>query len=567
MHASITDTRQRLWVLAGAVLIVLVTVLAYGPAIHGGYIWDDREYVWDNGALRSAGGLHAIWCAPRSTPMYCPLTFTTFWLEYQLWGVTALGYHITNVALHVINSLLVWALLRRLAVAGAFFAAAIFALHPVHVESVAWVTERKDVLCAMFYLLTTLVWLRFVEHRRWYSYALAFVLFVSAMLSKPIACTLPPVLLLLAWWKEPARWRREIPYVVPLLVIGIALGLVTVWRQRFDTPDILPGPWRLSLLERALLAGRAVWFYVGKLLWPTNLMTIYPLWKIDAGAPQQYVFPVAALAVLAGLWLYRQRLGAAPFVAAAYFVMTLGPVLGLLNFAWTSYVFDHLQYLPSIGLIALFAAFASGVAARTGMSARVCAVGAAAPLLVLVLLTWSQGKIYRSEESLWRANLAQNPQAWMAQYNLGTLLMEQGKTEEAVEHLEAAVRINPDYGQAHKNLGTIFAGQGKLDDAIRHFAEVVRIEPSVADGQSNWGLALAMQGKLDEAIQHYRTALQINPNHLMAHYNLGHALEARGAIGDAIDQYAAAVRINPDSAEARESLQRALARRAAGQPQ
>lgn len=542
--------------IAGALLIVVLTSLAYVPAIRGGYIWDDREYVWANDALRSLEGLRQLWLAPM-VGLYSPLTVTTFWLEYHVWGVAPLGYHVTNVALHIVDALLVWALLRRLAIGGALFAAGIFALHPVHVESVAWIAERKDVLSAFFSLLTLLVWIRFVERGGWRSYALASALFVCALLSKAVACTLPLVLLLLAWWKG---WRWNLAYVMPLLLVSLGFGILTVSFEQAAAP--VPS---FPLVERVLVAGRAAWFYAEKLLWPVHLMTMYPHWDVDAGTSWQYGFPAAALAVVGALWWLRARIGKAPLVALLFFLITLAPVLGFVPAAYLKvyYVADHLQYFASIGPIALFAGVLAHVAHRLAIR-PVWRTALAAPLvLALAELSWQQGRFYRDAETLWRHAVASNPDAWDAEYNLGTLLMEQGKLGEAIPHLEATIRLNPEWFRAQTNLGIILARQGKFDEAARLFAEAVRLQPHSADGERSWGLVLAMQGKPDEAIAHLNRALDIDPRHLAAHYDLGLLLEAQDKLDAAISHYAAATQIDPQRADLTAELQRALAKRQA----
>lgn len=584
------------WEIVGTILLVTMTAVAYIPAIRGGYVWDDRLYVWSNPLLGSVKGLRDIWFVPSSTPMYCPLVFTTFWLEHHLWDVMATGYHIVNVALHIVNAWLVWRILRRLSVAGGFLAAAIFALHPVHVQSVAWISERKDVLSALFYLLTVLVWLRFVETRQWWRYGLAVVLFACAMLSKPIACTLPLVLLLVAWWKEPATWQREIRPVLGLLAVAIPLAILTMWR--LDEPDLIAGQWTLSPLGKVLVAGRAVWFYVWKLLWPVNLMTFYPIWNIDVLAAWQYAFPIAVLSVLGALWWWRSRIGAAPLLAVLYFVITLGPVLGFVSFAYSGYVFDHFLYLPCLGLMALFSALLIRATARFGAPRpRVVAVIAAPLLLALGVLTWRQAAMYRDIDTFWRVNLEKNADALMPNYNVGTTMLEQDRVDEAAVYFENALRAAPTHAPSHvnlayvldrqgnseqarvhyaeavrlapgnvlarDNLGMLLVKQGKLDEAIEQFAQEARLRPNDPAGHVNWGIALALQGKLDEAVQHYSLAVQIAPNHAAAHYNWGQALEAQGKLDEAIEQYSVAVQLKPERADLRESLQRAIARRQA----
>ncbi len=341
-----------------ALVLIVATLAAYVPAMQGGFIWDDDDYVTDNAALRSLAGLAAIWLQPGAVPQYYPLTFTSLWLDYQLWGVAPAGYHVVNVLLHGTNAVLVWLVLRRLALPGAWLAAMVFALHPVHVESVAWITERKNVLSGAFYLGALLAYLRFAglgapaaEAERWRSYALAVALFVCALLSKTVTCTLPAVILLLLWWKRGRVTRAEASATVPLFVVGACLALVTIWMERTHV-GAQGAAWLLSPIDRALIAGRAVWFYAATLAWPHPLTFVYPRWEIDAGAWWQYLFPLAAAAVTALLFFARARIGRGPLVAVLCFGVTLAPALGFVDVYPMRYSFvaDHYQYLASVAV-------------------------------------------------------------------------------------------------------------------------------------------------------------------------------------------------------------------------
>ena len=347
------------WILG--LFLVAATVLAYQPVWHAGFIWDDDVYVTNNLTLRSVDGLRQIWCKLTATPQYYPLVHTSFWLEYHLWGLNPVGYHVVNVLLHALAAILLWRVLVRLQLPGAWLAAGIFALHPVAVESVAWVTERKNVLAAVFYFAAALAYLRgrrrerMAESKsgvslRWYF--LAFALFVAALLSKTTACSLPAAMLLVIWWKRGRIAGRDVWPLLPFFAAGVALGLVTSWLER--THVGAQGPeWAFSFPERCLIAGRAVWFYAGKLFWPANLTFIYPRWQINTGAWWQWIFPVAALAVVAVLWRLRRRIGRGPLVAVLFFGGTLLPALGFTNVYPMRYSFvaDHFQYLASVGLI------------------------------------------------------------------------------------------------------------------------------------------------------------------------------------------------------------------------
>ncbi len=372
-------------------LLVLATLLAYWPALRGGLIWDDSAHI-TRPDLRSLSGLSRIWFELGATQQYYPLLHSAFWIEHRLWGGTVLGYHLANVLLHASAALLVVLIVRRLQIPGAWLAGFIFALHPVCVNAVAWISEQKSTLSAVFYLGAALAYLHFDQTRRKTQYALALGLFVLALLAKTVTATLPAALLVVFWWRRGRLdWRRDVRPLIPWLIMGASAGLFTAWVERkFIGAE---GPeFSLSLLDRCLLAGRVIWFYFAKLIWPGNLVFIYPHWTIDASLWWQYLFPFAVLVVAAALLLLARR-WRGPLAGFLFFAGTLFPVLGFLNvypFIY-SYVADHFQYLASLGIIVpLSAAMALG-AGRFPSSARALAWAPAVALLAtLGMLSWRQ---------------------------------------------------------------------------------------------------------------------------------------------------------------------------------
>jgi tetratricopeptide (TPR) repeat protein len=565
---------------AGLALLVL-TAAAYLPAMRGGFVWDDDDYVTANRTLRSVGGLARIWLEPGAVPQYYPVTFTSLWAEYRLWGASATGYHVTNVLLHAGAAVLLWRVLLWLAVPGAWLAAAIFALHPVHVESVAWITERKNVLSAVFYLGAALAYLRaalptgspLVNPGL---YAVSLALFLCALLAKTVTCSLPIALALLLWWKRGRLGRREIVPLLPLAGLGLALALVTVWMERYHV-GARGVHWDLSLVDRSLIAGRALWFYAGKLVWPTRLTFIYPRWQIEAAAWWQYLFPAAALAVILALAAARRRIGSGPLVAVLFFAVTLVPALGFIDVYPMRYSFvaDHFQYHASLGPIVLAAAMLAGGIAdrrvRTGIAASL--------LLVLGVLTWRQGHVYRDLHALWEDTLAKNPGAAMAHVNLGMVWYQEGRPDRAAEHFTAALRLDPadaevhgDLGMAlaaagrtaealaafresirldprdprpHNNLANTLAGEERTSDAIAEYTEAIRLDPRYADAHNNLANVLARTGRSDDAMAHYAEALRADPEFVEAHHNLGILLAQRGRVAEALAHHEAALRAKP----------------------
>jgi tetratricopeptide (TPR) repeat protein len=472
------------------------------------------------------------------------------------------GYHLVNILLHALNAILLWQVLRRLEIQGAWWAAAIFALHPVQVESVAWITERKNVLSGMFYLMAMLAWFRFrpltasetAGARDWRSYLLATLLFLCALLSKTVTCSLPAVIVLLTWWKRGRIGRRDILALIPLFILGAVLGLTTLWMEKHHVGA--GREWTLSLLQRCLLAGRALWFYAGKLCWPYPLTFIYPRWTIDASAWWQYLFPLAALVIPITLWLLRRRIGWGPLVAVLCFAGNLVPALGFFDvypFIY-SFVADHFQYLASMALIALAVSTGTTIFKRIGQLGWYLGMFTVAAVLIMFgVFTWRQARVYKSLETLWRDTLTKNPDAWMAHNNLGTVLVSQGKVSEAMAQFVAALRIKPD-AEPHNNLGAALASQDKIAEAIVEYMAALRIDPDYAEAHNNLGAALASQGKVSEAITEYMAALRIDPEYAKAHNNLGLALANWGRLPEGIEQYEQALRIRPDYPEAHYNL-------------
>jgi tetratricopeptide (TPR) repeat protein len=529
---------QRQASLLAAASLLAITAAAYAGVAWCGFVWDDDLRVTENATLRSLDGLRRIWLEVGANKQYYPLVFSSFWVEYQLWGADPVGYHLVNLALHAAASVLFWRVLLALGVPGAWLAAAVFALHPVHVESVAWISERKNLLSGVLYLASALAYLRDAEAdergepRASRLYAASLALFLCALLAKTVACTLPAALLLALWWKRGRVARRDALALLPFFALGIGLGLVTVWLERSEV-GASGAAWDLSWPERFLIAGRAVWFYLGKLVWPSPLIFNYPRWRIDSGAPWQYLYPLAALAAVAALWSLRRRLGRGPLAAWLFFGGTLLPALGFFDVypMRFSFVADHYQYLASLGPIALAAAAAAAGAQRLGAPGRPLAwVCAALLLATLGTMTARRIPVYEDVESLWLDTLRQNPGSYLAHYNLAELLRKRGDLDAAIRHFRASMKAAPDLAMAYNNLAGV----------------------------------LAARGEIEAALQHYRRALEIQPDYGLARANLAKLLLDRGDLEPAIVQLEEAVRSLPERADLRLALARALAK--AGRP-
>ena len=546
-----------------AVVLAAVTIFAYRPAWHGGFLWDDDAYIINNELLTAANGWQRIWFSLDSPSQYFPFTYSTFRLEHALWGLNTTGYHWVNLLLHVGNALLVWAVLARLKVPGWWLAAAIFALHPVQVESVAWITERKNVLMGFFFLLTLLAWIAFADERtrrRWIFYCLALICYVLALSAKATACTLPAALFLILWLQKRPITMGRLIQIVPFIVLGVGMGLLAVWWERYHQGTNRDVFTFLGPIERILVASRAVWFYLSKLFWPSNLTFIYPRWNISPAHVVDYIWLLAGVAAGVAIYFLRRYVGRSVEVAAAFFVAMLIPVLGfimLFTFRYT-FVADHYQYLACIGPIALASA---GIVTLSDRFTHYRAVIVSAALLVVAsfgTLTWRQAATYSDIETLWRTTLARNPECWMAHTNIGIVFLQQGKIDDAIAHYRLALQMQPDSWDAEYNLGTALVAKGQVDDAILHCERAVGMRPTDPDAQVSLGNALFAKGRIDEAIAHYQKAITAQPDHFLARYSLGHALLEKGELEGAIQVCRIALLLRPSDADCQTTLAIAL---------
>jgi len=539
-------------------LFFLAVIVAYLPVWHAGFIWDDDRYVTSNPLLSAPDGLRRIWFSQDAPSQYVPLVYTTFRLEYSLWGLHATGYHLDNVLLHSINAVLLWRLLKRLGLPGSWLAAAIFALHPINVESVAWISERKNVLSLLFSLLAVRAWVEFLEEQKahtWRPYVLSLIFYLFALFSKATACTLPVGLLLLFWLKHKPVDRARLLQLAPFVAFGVGIGFLVMWWERHHQ-GTEGGVFSMGLPERFLVAGHAVWFYVGKLFWPANLTFIYPQWIITPANPLAYGW-LTACAVAGGVvWYLRWYVGRALEVAVLFFVATLSPLLGfvmLYTFKYT-FVADHYQYVAAIGIMSLTAAGITMALRRLPKRlAFIQPLACGTLLLLLATLTWRQAGIYLNQETLWRDTLKKNPACWMAEVNLGDQLVREGQIENGIAHYNKSLEIksNPD---AHYNLGVVLGRQGNLDDAVLHLTEAVRLDPSNFKAHNNLGIVLNGMGHPDEAISHFEKALAINSRFKTAYINLAVALNKKGQIDDAIGCLKKALALDPNDSEAQRFL-------------
>lgn len=523
----LTRALQQRWLFLPALWVT--TLVTYRPVWYGGLVWDDAGHLTRPG-LRSLGGLWRIWFDLSGAQQYYPVVYSTFWVFHRLWGDETLGYHLVNISLHSISAFLVALILWRLRVPGAMLAATIFALHPIEVESVAWMSELKNTLSGVFYLAAALAYLRFDERRERWAYGLALLLFMVAMLSKTVTATLPAALLVVFWWQRGRlNWTRDVKPLLPFFAIAVVGGALTSWVEHSHV-RASGHDFERTLIERTLTAGRAIWFYLGTLLWPTKLAFIYPKWDVHADDWRQYLYLFALLAGIALLWLIRRRTRA-PLAVALLFCGTLLPALGFVDvysFRY-SFVADHFQYLAGIPVIVLFSAGVVGlVSALARSDVRAEPILMLAFGLPLALMSARQSRDYLDADRLFRATLERNPQCWMCHTNLAVSLLEEDAPDrlgEALEHLQASLRINPNNPETHNNMGGALQQVGRFKDAIAEHQLALRLDPQLWRAALALGVAHEQLGQLAEAAEAYRAALQVRPNDIGIRRRLDAVLE------------------------------------------
>src|SRR2546428_563383 len=562
------------------VLIALVTLAAFLPTLQNQFVnWDDHENLLDNPHYRGLGRAHLRWMWTTHMGHWIPLTWMTFGLDYLLWGMNPVGYHLTSLLLHVTNAVVFFFVVRRILTlalpspaershalaVSAGFAALVFAIHPLRVESVAWVTERRDVLSGLFYLLTILVYLRASERGGYWPSVAAFV---CALPSKSVVVNLPVVLLILdvyplrrlggavGWWSEPAR--RVYVEKIPFVLLAAAASAIALWAQL--SHNTMVSVVQLSAPGRLAVSVYGLSFYLWKMVAPVNLSPLYELPPtVNPWAPPFIVSYGVVLAITAIVLAFRRRVPGLPAAWVVYIVVLL-PVLGIFQ-SGPQITADRYTYLAGLGWAILAGAGLLSCWHATRFLIPSCAVCLIAGLGVL---TWNQVQVWRDSEQLWSHAAAIDPRSPVGQYSWGLALAQEGKLTEAIEHYTTALRIKPDYADAHINLGIALAQQGKLAEASEHYQQALHSKPDSADAHASWGLALAQQGKRAEAIDHYRQALQIKPGSAEVHIIWGTALADRGRLAEASEHYRQALQIQPDHAAAQSNLLNVLRRLGTG---
>jgi Tfp pilus assembly protein PilF len=565
----VLTTRQQTVMWAG--ILALITITAYLPTLRNGFIWEDDDYVTNNLTLRSVKGLARLWLRPRDTPQYYPVVHTTFWIEYRLWQLSPVGFHTINMFLHASTAILLWQVLKRLNVPGAWVAAAVFAVHPVNVESVGWVTQRKNVLSCAFLLAAMLAYFRYSppeelarpkklsseqRNERWKWYAIAFGLFLLALFSKTVTCSLPAVLVIVFWWKRGrVGWRDVLP-LMPFFVVGACAGLLTAYLEKVHV-GAEGLEWDLTLPQRFTVAGHALVFYVKKLFFPYPLMFIYPRWNPDAHVLKEWLYLAAVVVVILALFLLRHRITRGPVAAVLLFVGMIFPALSFFDVypMRFSFVADHFQYHASMPITALVVALITVGLSKYRDTGKYIGIGLLTVVLTTyVLLVWWRLKAYENNRTIWTDTITKNPACWVAYNNLAKLKVEEGDVGGAIENYRSALKLFPNYAMAHTNLGALLYREGYANEALAHTRRALELMPEFSQAYLNLGKMLVKTGHPEEGFAHLKKAVELQPGYALAHLEWGDLLAERGDFAGAIAQYDAALKIHPEYVEAHNNL-------------
>jgi len=583
------------------IILLAVVIVAYIPALKADYVWDDNDHLTENPHLLDFAGLKRIWTS--SAGVYYPLVLTSFWIMRRFFNLHPFPYHLLNILIHFFNACLIWAVARELKLKGGLLACAIYALHPVHVESVAWITELKNTQSAFFYLLSIWAFLRFYKlhtfkaganpppsKKKYRLYAFSLVFFILALLSKTSTVMLPVALILALWWINRSYSLKPALYTIPFFVLSLASSVWTMWEQKYHAG--VTGPeWDFTILERILLASRQIWFYLQKLIVPHPLVFIYPRWEADTASILWYIPLAGIIIALLVLFWKRHSWGRGYLLGFGYFGALLFPTLGFIDmyFMRFSFVADHFQYLASIAPIVMFSHLVGKrIESSPGKQKQLVLVICGAILLIFSIITFRQSRSYKDEQTLWKDTIRKNPGCWLAHNNLGEILARRGDMNRAFSHFkeayelkndyeaacynlgtfaliekdynraisfyEKAIRARWDYALAHNNLGNALSGMGRTSEAIEHYKEAARIDPSFPEPYFNLGNTFFKMEKFREAIANYKKTLEIEPRHADAHCNLGVALLELGENKEGAFHLHEATRINPSHAVANRAL-------------
>jgi tetratricopeptide (TPR) repeat protein len=515
-------------------ILFAITLLAYIPTYSAGWAWDDDDHITNNMDLKTVGGIKDIWLVPGSLPQYYPLTHSVWWLEYRLWGLAPAGYHVVNVLLHSCAAALLWKLLEQLTVPGAYWAALIFAVHPINVESVAWVTEQKNTLSAIFYILAAMAYLKFegigeiqrarkielhapssiihppssILHWKWY--ILALVLFACAMGSKTAVCSWPAAMALVLWWKGKAINLRRIIELAPFFAVGIGSAAMTAHMEVATVAAHGPA-WDWTFAQRCILAGEALWFYVWKLVYPLGYCFSYGRWPLDVHSASAWCAVIGALAVPIALYLARHKIGRGPVVAVLFFEGTLLPALGFFNVYIMRYslVADHFTYMANVGLITLAVAIIVRCGPALKLSPMLGRLAGTGAIAGLAIATCWQSMAFHDARTLWEDTLAKNPQSSLAHNAMGRLFDKQGDRAMAVGHYVEATKYGSVLWEPSLALGNIYLANGNAQQAREYFRHSIVMRDDIPITHERLATALFFLRDYAGALAEHETAIRL----------------------------------------------------------
>jgi Flp pilus assembly protein TadD len=558
-YLAASSEKSKYSIFLGSFGLAVLVIFIYLPSLRGGFIWDDDSHLTQNPCIIGSLGFKGIWTSPAA--VYYPLVLTTFWMEHAIWGFNPLPYHVVNVLMHAASAVLLWHVLLGLRVRGAWLGAMLWALHPVQAESVAWITELKNTQSCFFYLLAILLFIKWLapdkgERSSNAYYALCLVCATLAILSKSSTVMLPVVMGLCGWWMQ-GRWRwQNLQALAPLFFISAAGSVWTIWEQQFHSGALGP-EWDQPLAERVVIAGKVIWFYLGKLIWPDPLIFIYPRWRIDATQPAAYLPALAAAVLLMILWWWRKGWARPLFFALSYFVVSLFPVLGFFRvyFFRYSYVSDHFQYLASMGPLVL-----AGSVIMTAMGLFKNESRALSPAIIAALalgaetLTWPHEQIFQNQQTLWRQTLAKNPGATIAHVNIAADLVDAGRPDEALVQSKMFLDEYSDDPTVLNIMGSAHLELGNLDTAIDYFQKSVARQADNPRPWYNLGLALLQKGQTDRAELLFEKVVTLDSTAADPHYQLANLLMRRQQYREAISHLRRCLEMRPDDLNACDML-------------
>ncbi len=540
-------------------LIVLACVWIYTPVYHGEWLWDDDYLITANPAMRSVDGLWRLWFAP-STADFLPLTLSSLWIQWQFFGMDPTGYHIVSILLHALGACLLWMLLVRTKIPGAWLGAMLFAVHPLCAESVSWVAEQKNTFSLPFFLLAAFFYVTFDQRESRKYYFLALLAFLAAMLSKSSVVMFPFLILLYVWWQRGAISLRDLVRSAPFFLVSLALGSVTLLFQLHRAIGNEPIPIG-GFDSRLAIAGMSTLFYLSKIFWPFGLLPIYPQWDANPPQPLQLAAWIPLLAVGVLFWMKRKSWGRHAMMAFGFYFITLLPVLGFVAMSYmrVGWVSDHFVYIPMIGILALIASICAHLSTKLRPILRNAAwLGIAAALGGLLVQSHNYAAIWANEDVLWLHTLKYNESCWQAHNRYGSREFNRGNHTIALAHFERATALRPDLAETQNNLGSGLLAAKNTKAAIHRFREALRLSPDIIAIQANLGRALMLDGQNDEAVLVYADLVKKIPSRAEFHCNLGVTLFHAGRIDEAITAFEQALKIDPNLSDAKESLMFAI---------